>query len=447
MRWKRLLPARLFFLCIFFVWILFVQAEDKGEKTELNEKAVLADYLEHGALYNPGLKAAFSQWKAALRRADQAGYLPDPKFNYTYFVRHIETRVGPQRHRFMIMQKFPWFGKLRYQKDAAKKAAQEMYWAYVKKKNQLFYDITKAYYEYYLLKQRIDLTRSHRKLISQVEGAARAGYKAGTIPYSNLLSLQVELARLADRVNSLESARTPFSIRLSRLINRTIHDPLLPWPTSIPEKKFTAEKTTIMEIIQKNNPDLNRLKNAAQKHEAARNYAGKKYYPDFSIGASYMETGEAVIPGQADSGKDPIGVTLSITIPMWPGKYRAGVREAEQRRTAARLSAQDTGNRLYTRISMSLFEIDDQSRRINLYRKTLLPKARQAFETSRRNFETGKGDFTELIEAERIVLQYELMAVKAVVARLNHIAYIEMIAGDNNVALSSNKTEETTDEK
>ena len=86
---------------------------------ELDEGSSLNDYLAYAALNNPQLEAAFNRWKAALEMVSQAHTLPDPRFNYGYFIQEVETRVGPQEHRVGISQMFPWFGKLKLRGEAA----------------------------------------------------------------------------------------------------------------------------------------------------------------------------------------------------------------------------------------------------------------------------------------------------------------------------------------
>lgn len=58
---------------------------------ELTESSELSDYLAYAALNNAGLKAAFERWKAAVEQVPQAESLPDPRFNYGYFINEVET--------------------------------------------------------------------------------------------------------------------------------------------------------------------------------------------------------------------------------------------------------------------------------------------------------------------------------------------------------------------
>jgi len=78
----------------------------------LDENSSLEDFLTYAELNNPGLKAEFLKWKAALEKIPEVKALPDPRFTYAGFIEHVETRVGPQRQRFGLSQAFPWFGKL-----------------------------------------------------------------------------------------------------------------------------------------------------------------------------------------------------------------------------------------------------------------------------------------------------------------------------------------------
>ena len=67
----------------------------------LNKESAISDYLAYAALNNPGLEAAFNRWKAALQKVPQGRSLPDPQFTYKYFIKEVETRVGPQRHKLV----------------------------------------------------------------------------------------------------------------------------------------------------------------------------------------------------------------------------------------------------------------------------------------------------------------------------------------------------------
>ncbi|MFW5739864.1 MAG: hypothetical protein ACOC1F_05815, partial [Myxococcota bacterium] len=60
----------------------------------------LASYVRYALENSPVLRARFQEWRAAALQTKQARKLPEPVITYAYFVRRVETRLGPQRHRF-----------------------------------------------------------------------------------------------------------------------------------------------------------------------------------------------------------------------------------------------------------------------------------------------------------------------------------------------------------
>ncbi len=87
--------------------------------SQLTAQDILNGYLETAANNNPGLKARFNEYMAALEIAPQISGLPDPQFAFGYFIQPIETKAGPQQAKFSITQMFPWFGQLQSNEDAA----------------------------------------------------------------------------------------------------------------------------------------------------------------------------------------------------------------------------------------------------------------------------------------------------------------------------------------
>jgi outer membrane protein TolC len=136
------------------------------EPMELDSSAELRDYLRYAALSSSSLKAAFHDWKAALEKAGYAGAMPDPMLSYGYFIENVETRVGPQEHRFSLKQSFPWFGALGVKRDIAWEAANSAYNRYQSRKLRLFYQVKAAYFSLYYLGREIALTRENMELLS-----------------------------------------------------------------------------------------------------------------------------------------------------------------------------------------------------------------------------------------------------------------------------------------
>ena len=395
---------------------------------ELKESSGMADYLRYAALNNPGMKAAFHRWKAALERVTQAGSLPDPRFNYAYFVEEVETRVGPQRQKFGLSQTFPWFGTLDLREGAASEAAAAAHAMYEKEKVQLFQRVKSAYHEYWYLGRAIEVTREHVRLVKNMESVARTHFKTGAVPHSAVIQAQVELGKLDDRLRTLESLRGPIVARLNAALNRATHLPL-PWPRSLPEFAATFTDEQAMQWLTESNPELRRLDHLAGKEEAGIKLAKRNYYPNITLGVDYIDTDDALNPNLSDSGKDPVMATVSVNLPIWYGKHRAAEREARLRTEAAEENREDAGKRLEADLKLALHHFRDAERKIDLYGDTLVPKAEQSLKVAQQGFEAGRTSFISLIDAQRLLLEFQLAHQRAQADRGQRLAMIEVLTG------------------
>ncbi len=158
-----------------------------------------------------------------------------------------------------------------------------------------------------------------------------------------------------------------------------------------------------------------------------------------TLGVDYIETGPARMSGVADSGKDAVVAGFSVNIPLWWGKYRAGVREAESRYAATLQERRDRANHLSTDLQLALFQYQDAERKVVLYRDALIPKADENVKVIQRSFESGKSDFLSLIDAERVLLEFQLTYERAVADREQGFSTVEKLVGGETSFLTSEK--------
>ncbi|MBE0534230.1 MAG: TolC family protein [Phycisphaerae bacterium] len=395
---------------------------------ELDESSDLPDYLAYAALNNAGLEAAFNQWKAALERIPQVKALPDPRFTYGYFIREVETRVGPQRQSFAIAQAFPWFGKLALRGDLAAEAANAARKRYDAAKLRLFLEVKDAWYEYYYLARAIAIANQNMQLLQHLEGVARSRYKAAAAAHPDVIRAQVELGKIDDRYRTLLDLREPLTARLNAALNRPVDLPIpMPKQIAAPPVQLTAQD--LLNTLADSNPELEAMDFEIAARQRDIELAKKEYYPDFLLGVSIIDTGEAAMRDVSDSGQDPVLASVSVNIPIWREKYDAGVREARLRHQAARRQRTEMANSLSSQLKMSLYRFRDAERKINLYGSTLVPKAEEALRVTESSYRAGTGMFTDLVDAQRILLEFELDYERALANRAQSLAKLEMLIG------------------
>lgn len=403
--------------------------------------ATIADYLAYAALHNPDLEAAYYRWQAAREAVPQARTLPEPRLTYIRYVEEVETRVGPQENRVGLSQTFPWFGVLRARGDRAVDRADGARWRYEQAKLALFLRVTAAHAEYYYLGRATRITEANLELLIHFEEVARRRYEVAKVAYSDVVKAQVELGTLSDRLRSLRDMRSSHAAALNAALNRPAGAPL-PWPTRLDEPAAAYDTAQLRLVLADQNPDLLALSSEVQASLRDVELARLKYYPTVTVGVDWIDTGSALGP-TPDSGKDPVMAMVSVSLPIWFRSYRAAEREAQAKVHAAQRRQKARRNSLHSALELVVFRYDDARRRINLYRDTLLPKAQQALEAAETAFATGQTDFLSLVDAQRVLLEFQMSHHRALADAVQHQAEIHTLLGGTETPLAKQEKQAT----
>ena len=395
---------------------------------ELAPDASLDDYRLFAALNNPGLRALFERWRAQTERVPQVRSLPEPRLTYTEFVESIETRTGPQERSFGLRQEFPWFGKLRLRGSIAEEKAAAAWNRFIGAQLALDHRVRTTYADYFFLGRSIAVTRENLELLLRLERVARERFAAGAENHTDVIRLQVEMGGLEDRLETLLDKRRPVQAQLNALLNRSIETEIA-WPTELPEDSFHVDDVEVARRLKEHNPELLALHHEIEGAELARSLAAKEYFPDFALGVQTIATGSAVASGTRGSGDDPWLLSLSIELPLWFSKYRAGARQAQANWRAARDERQNARNRLAADVELVLYQLRDARRRIDLYGGGLVRKAEEALASTEASFQADRSDFSDWIDVERVLLDYQLARERARADRFRAEADLDRYLG------------------
>jgi outer membrane protein TolC len=393
------------------------RAKERENLPELGEESTLEDYLVYAALHNPGLEASFNRWKSAAERIPQAGALPDPRLHFSY---------SDMRREGGVSQMFPWFGKRSLDRNGAAETAKAQYEEFQAEKLKIFYEIKESYFEYYYLGREIAVTEENLKLLQYMEQVARTKYESGQENQQAVIKIQVETGNLEDRLLTLRDSARPLVAKTNAALGRPSDAPIL-WPKEISNESIDLSSEEFRAVLGQNSPELRAKSLLAETERISIERSRKEYYPDVEIGVSWMN--EEMMTMSGPERKDLATGMISISLPLWRSKYGAGVREAETRHEAAVKEREDSENRLTSDLAMALYEYRDSERKIDLYKNTLIPKARQSLDVSNEAFISGKASSLDVIDAERVLLDFQLSYERALVDRAIRIAEIEMLVG------------------
>lgn len=439
-KFKILAPGAITVVILLLLVILPVQVRsatediviaDPDPEITLGEQATLADYLKFAKTHNPGLEAARQRSLALEARAPQVGSLPDPKFGFSQFLDPVETRVGPQRRKYSLTQAFPWFGTLGAKRHQAEYMAKAAYQDFISAQDMLAERVSHVYFDLFFSNQARQITNNHLELLMALEQVAQRRYATGSMPQTALLQIQLEQARLADSLLTIQARVTSLTSRMNAALNRPeterVYLNTLPYSDSL-----AMNKSELVQTMFENNPKLAGRNRRLDSFRAAESAARRLAFPTFSFGIDYIQTDESPMPGVLDSGKDALALRLGASLPIWRGKTSARIREAKAGQLQAKHEIDEYENRLMAQLDEVLFFVNVSYRKTRFYLTTQIPLAEQALRLEQTGFETGRVSFRDFIEAERELLNSELSYQRSLVAYNKALATLRALTGDEH---------------
>ena len=378
----------------------------------------LEKYLQEAVRNNPQLAAEYQRATAAQKMGVQVGALPDPKLSYTEFVSQVQTRTGPQERTVALTQMFPWPGKLSLRRGIADRDAEAAFYRYEGLQRQVVREIGLAYYDYAYLREVHRITEENIALLEQlvpvVDEKVRGG---GDLAAS--LRLEVELTRVQDQLQAIDEQRKAQSSRLESLLGRTPSlESVLDWPKLKAAAPRIASQNS-METAVDGHPLIVAAQTGVLSAKIAEELAGKAALPDLNVGANIIDIG--------DGGDTAAGLTVGISLPLNFAKYRAEREESEARTGLAKADVESLRLRLKVELHAAVQGYREADKRLQLYGGKLLPAAEQALELTEESYRNDKATITDLIDAERTLLDLRLVHQLALAAAFKHALEIRAL--------------------
>ncbi len=398
--------------------------------TTENLPQTLRDCLARAFRANPGLRAAFERWQAAMERISQARSLDDPTLSFEVFLDQVDTR-----YQMSLTQMFPAPGMLRLRRDRTTAEARAALHALEAQRLSLYLRVATGFHEYHYLARATVITKENLQFLTELEQAVKSRYRTGEAAFADLIKVQVEKERLSDREAALHEQRRVLSTELATLLNLSPQT-LLPWPQPAPPEKFSVDEETLAGVMNRGNPEIKAADAQIEAQEMGEELARRNGWPRFMLGAGAM-----VMNGMDGSGNETdIGLMAGITLPIWRGRVRAARDEAAALRRSAQQECNHLRNRLRAELSMAVFKFRDAERRVGLFDRSLVPKAEQALEVARQAYAGGQVGFMAMIDAQRTLLDLQLMADRAIADREIALANIRRGVG-KEMLNSSDRTD------
>jgi cobalt-zinc-cadmium efflux system outer membrane protein len=375
-----------------------------GAPQEVTPGVALDTLVAEALKLNPQVRSIRAQWEASREGPAQQRALPNPTLTYSG-MDQVNGGNWPntEEKRFMLEQEFPWFGKRGLRGEVADKEAEAMQREYEVTERDLIQMVKESYFELYGVQRALSIIRAEEEVLRRVESVATTKYSTGEVSQQDALKAQSEISMLRGRIYDLEQQEVTLKAKINQLLARRADAPL-GLAITPPDDGFDVGLETLLAIANERRPEIRVAEAGIERGQAERDVMKKEFFPDYRLGLEYRGF---------RTGDDMLMFTLGIDLPIWRGKYKAGVRQAEKMIESAVADKKAAETRAAFDVRDAQFKVLTSRRTHDLYRNVLVPQAQARFEASEAGYQTGRVDFLDLLESERFLLDARIMAAMA----------------------------------
>lgn len=359
-----------------------------GLGSELTTEVVAREVVRR----NPNVLAALERWVAFLERAPQRRSLPNPMLAYGYSSMF-------RMHTVELLQEVPFPEKLLAEGRAALAEARSMRHELRERTNQLREQAATNLAMLHVARRQVELVDENVALMDRFIEIARTRYAAGAATQSDVLRAEVEREGLrVERAGFVRDVLVAESA-LNVLLDRSPDAPLGP-VAALPEQAAPEALSLLFERAFRQRPELDAFRARWEAERELLSRAELEWVPDVVLGGAYVR----------DFGEDENEVELTggLSLPIWWGRIRAGIRESEANVRRAEAETRAARNRVLDEVRAASARWSAADEQHRLLRDEALPRARQNVEVSEGAYVSGQLGFLELIDARRMLLQQQL---------------------------------------
>jgi len=363
----------------------------------------LTNYLKVAAENNPGVKSTYTEFEAALQRVAQVNALPDPTLSFGYFISPVETRVGPQRAKISLGQMFPWFGTLQAKEDMASLRAEARYQEFINARNQLYRNVKSAYYPLYETQEHIQKQQENLAILRTYKNLALTSFANARGTMVDVIRIDIMLENTETDIHLLEDRLKPLTVGFNNLLNRPDATPI--------QMTDSLELVAVQQGYRKDsllvqNPLLLAIDHRIQTASALERVAQKNGLPQFGVALDYVLVDKRTDMDVTDNGKNVFMPMASMSLPIFRGKYKAQVKEAQLIQKALVFKKESITNSLESAFEMTWYQLEKARQLDALYAKQIV-KTQQTIDLLYTAYSNSGKDFEELLRLQQQLLKYE----------------------------------------
>lgn len=382
----------------------------------VQERWSVSQILARAAETSPSLQAMQRDVLAAESRAKQLGRWENPQVSTTVG----QTSVGSERgsaFQVSIQQAIPLFG----QKSALENFAREeklVIEAQGRTQSLVIeHLVARQAYRLAAIQEQMQHTSHRREKLLLIEGYLKSRPFASPSQMAEKALIQNRLREIEEQFIRVTADREREWQSLNVFLN--LDSPILPqivWATNL----VSPDKKTLQARVEKENPDIVRQAQAVRASESEINLAGKKAYPDISIGGGLSDQA-------ADQTRSYFG-TLQVSLPILDGGGN-GVEAARAKREAESFRLEHRRREAAAQFEQSWSELTESKKRIELFPMSIIPKLESQMQRTELGWRKGLVPVSVFLELESQIHDQILRSFEAQTSYVDALSELFLLSG------------------
>jgi outer membrane protein, heavy metal efflux system len=415
---ERLFPGRVVAV-LFFSGLGATLSADPDTLFTESKALTAADLVSEVMVRNPEVQARIAAWEAVRTKIEQRRSLQDPRISYAISPKTIGSDQLDSGHVVSISQALPWPGKLDLRADVARLESDSLLQDVELTKLMLVEATRIAYADWYFVHAAIGINKINYSLLQEFQNIAEIKYAAGMVSKQDALNAEVEKLLLQHRDILLDSQRLGVQAVINTLLLRQ-PDLTLPLPADLPVLNQLFPPAKLRDIARQVHPDLISLQARLQASMKRQRLARRDFYPDFSVKVGYNSLW--------DNQEKRFTVGAGINIPL---RGRRHAYQSETHAESIRIDAeyQARAAQVVGLVQQGYDRVRESEHIMALYGEKLVPLADENLQAAQSDYESGEGNFLDLLVAEKNLMQTRLQLEAARADHFRRLSSLERSVG------------------
>lgn len=409
--------------------------EEQPVLPALTESSAPGEFVRIALHRNPELQSRYWEWRAAIEQIPQDSSWPNAALSYEFMFR---PRDMSSWNRTTLsagndpMSNIPFPTKLSTAGRIALENARAAGHRFEETKLRLQGRVLGTYHDFALLAESIRLQQARIAIAHRELGLTETLAQTGRAHHHDLLNARTRHDLAQSALLDLTGRVPVLTARMNALLDRPATDPL-PLPAELPPARpVPFADSEILGVAAQRSPGLAALARQVAGREEALSLAQQAYLPDF--GLSFSVTGNVTRMAEA-----------MLTLPLRLEAISAGIEQARADLKAVEAAKAQYARNLEASFVLNLYVLRNDERKIGLFEKSILQRLQHARETALASYATGHFPYSDLLDAERAILDVRLIIAELRTEREKALAAIETWTGDEVEMSEGGKVGKTKD--